>query len=228
MGLDMRPMGKPKPGFEDRYKEIFNLLQSKNEEPKQGFWGKLFGKEKGLSEEEREKLTDEWFSIQIPSYETIQAPRVGRDAEANEWAKKKYEESDKKISEEEFIKNLDGYYVIPLAKEQEGVPVYISLAEDENVFRGQFMRDTVDLIGEKLAYEAWETKLADETLDYGQRLMSVADKIAKENGLEYLKTQDAAPEADEEALESKLHIVYSLARWLIFYGKNGHGYEAYF
>jgi hypothetical protein len=28
--------------------------------------------------------------------------------------------------------------------------------------------------------EAWGTKLAAETLDYGKRLMSVADKIAKE------------------------------------------------
>ncbi len=58
--------------------------------------------------------------------------------------------------------------------------------------------------------------------------MPDAEKIAKERNLEYLKTQRCPPESDEETIESKLHIVYSLAKWLIFYGKNGHGYEADF
>ena len=72
------------------------------------------------------------------------------------------------------------------------------------------------------------TKLADETLDYGNRLMSAADKLAKEKNLEYLKIQRLPPDTDEDSIESKLHIVFSLAKWLIFYGKNGHGYEADF
>ena len=58
--------------------------------------------------------------------------------------------------------------------------------------------------------------------------MSVADKVAKENNLEHLKEQRLPPETDEDSLESKLHIVYSVAKWLMFYGKNGHGYEADF
>lgn len=56
--------------------------------------------------------------------------------------------------------------------------------------------------------------------------MSIADKIATERDLEYLRTQRLPPVTDENSIESKLHIVYSLAKWLIFYGKNGHGYEA--
>ena len=63
-------------------------------------------------------------------------------------------------------------------------------------------------------------------MDYGNRLMTVADKVAKENELEYLKGQRMPPDVDEDTLESKLHIFYSLAKWLIFYGENGHGYEA--
>jgi hypothetical protein len=27
MGLDMRPMGKPKPGFENRYNQIFEIIK---------------------------------------------------------------------------------------------------------------------------------------------------------------------------------------------------------
>ena len=60
---------------------------------------------------------------------------------------------------------------------------------------------------------------------------SMADRdqpAAQQHGLEYLKDQYEAPEAEPESLESQLHIVYSLARWLMFYGSRGHGYEADF
>ncbi|WP_211291738.1 hypothetical protein [Nonlabens xylanidelens] len=135
---------------------------------------------------------------------------------------------EEKPSYEVFLSEHQGYYVIPLAKEQDGVPCYIALGQDENVFRGQFLTDCVDLIGEDLVNEAWETKLAEESLDYGKRLMKIADKIATENNLEYLKDQKLPPEVEEDQIEWKLHIVYSLAKWLIFYGRNGHGYEADF
>ena len=221
MGLDMRPLGKPKKGFEKRFKEIFEMVESDNI-PKPSFLDKLKGKKFPT----KDQLIQEWFENQIPTYETIKAPMVGKDPEAEKWLKEKYEELEKKPTYEEFLKEHQGFYVIPLAKEQDGVPCYIALGQDENVFRGQFLTDCIDIIGEELANEAWETKLADETLDYGNRLMSVANKIAKENKLEYLKDQRIPPDTDEEHLESKLHIVYTLAKWLVFYGKNGHGYEA--
>lgn len=223
MGLDMIPMGKPKQGFEQRYHQIYRIIKGK-EKQKISFIDRLKGK-KLLSEDE---LLKEWFDIQIASYDTIKAPRVGRDKEANDWIKQKYRESDNKLSEEDFIKDYEGYYVIELAKELDGIPVYASMEQDRNVFRGEFMQDCIDLIGEDLVNEAWYTKLAGDALDYGNRLMSAADKIAKDNKLQYLKEQRMPPETDENSIESKLHIVYSLARWLIFYGKNGHGYEAYF
>ncbi|TPN89199.1 hypothetical protein [Aquimarina algicola] len=223
MGLDMRPLGKPKKGFEKRFLEIFKMVESDNV-LKTSFWDKLKGKKLPTKDE----LIEEWFDNQIPTYETIKAPMVGRDREAEEWLKEKYEELEKKPSWEEFFKEYQGFYVIHLAKEQDGVPCYIASGQDENVFRGQFLLDCVDLIGEDLTNEAWETKSAEDALDYGNRLMSVAEKIAKENNLEYLKDQKIPPDADEETLESKLHIVYSLAKWLTFYGRNGHGYEADF
>ncbi len=221
MGLDLRPLGKPKKGFEKRYIEIFKMIESDNI-PKPNFWDKLRGKKYPTKDE----LIQEWFQNQIPTYETIKAPMVGRDPEAEEWLKEKYKELEKQSSYDEFLKEHQGFYVIPLAKEQDGVPCYFALGQDENVFRGQFIVDCVDIIGNDLANEAWETKLAEDALDYGNRLLTVANKTAKENKLEYLKDQRTPPDMDEETLESKLHIVYSLAKWLIFYGKNGHGYEA--
>ncbi len=221
MGLDMRPMGKPKLGFEKRYAEIFQMI-STNNIPKPSFLDKLKGKKYPTKDE----LLKEWFDNQISTYETIKAPMVGKDQEAEDWLKERYNELDNKPPYNDFLREHQGFYVIQLAKEQDGVPCYIALGEDENIFRGEFLADCVDLIGEKLVTEAWETKLADATLDYGNRLMVIADKIAKENNLEYLKNQQDPPETDVENIESKLHIIYSLAKWLIFYGKNGHGYEA--
>ena len=197
---------------------------SENKIPEPTLWDKLKGKKLASKEE----LLQEWHANQIQTYETIKAPRVGKDKEADDWIRARYNELKEKPPIEEFLKEYEGYYVIELAKEQDGVPVYIALGQDENVFRGQFLRDCIDLLGEDLVNEAWETKLAEETLDYGQRLMAVADKVAKENNLEYLKTQRNPPKTAEDSLERKLHIVFSLAKWLVFYGKNGHGYEADF
>ena len=227
MGLDMRPLGKPKPGCEERFSELFEIFFRGEELPKPTFWGKLFGKKYPTEEE----LKQEWFDIQIPSYETIKAPRVGRDKEADEWAKERYQEkydnAEEKPTFEEYMKHVNGYYVISLAKELDGVPKYISPMEDENVFRGEFLRDCIDLIGEDLVSEAWKSKTAEEALDYGNRLMAVAEAIAKEHNMEYLKDQRMPPE-EEGTTEEQLHIVFSLAKWLIFYGKNGHGYHAYY
>jgi hypothetical protein len=223
MGLDWRPMGKPKAGFEERFKQIFHILTDK-EKQEIG----LPDKPKGKKIKSKEELLEEWFEISENTYETIKAPRVGRDKVADDWIKEKYEETDKTISQEEFIKEYEGYYVIELAEELDGVPVYIAMEQDENVFRGSFLQDCKDLIGEDLLSEAWNTKFAEEALGYGQQLMTLADKFAFENNMLYLKEQRMPPDTDEESLESKIHILYAAAKWLIFYGKNGHGFEADF
>jgi len=219
----MRPMGKPKSGFEKRFVEIFDMV-TKDKIPQPSFFDKL----KGKKQQTKDELLQEWFANQIQSYETIKAPRVGRDKEADDWIKNKYNEVEQKLSLNEFLSEHNGYYVIELAKEEDGVPVYIAMGQDENVFRGQFLQDCIDILGKDLVSEAWNTKMADETLDYGNRLMTAADKLAKQHNLEHLKTQRVPPDIDEDTMESKLHIVFSLAKWLIFYGKNGHGYEADF
>lgn len=221
MGLDMRPLGKPKSGFEREYNELFDKIQN-YKSLKPSFFDKILGKKIPS----REQLIKKWQSIQDAAYETIRAPRVGRDEEANNWVKEQYLLSDKTMSEEEFVKQYVGYYVIELSKELDGIPMYIAMHQDRHVFRGQFLTDCIDILGEPLVSEAWNTKSAEQTLDYGYRIEKAAEKIADANNLTYLKHQRMPPEVDENTLESKLHIAFSLARWLVFYGKNGHGYEA--
>jgi len=218
MGLDWRPLGKPKPECKERFDQLFRILNGSEPIPV------IPGTKKRYS---REALKEEWFEIQIPSYETIKAPMVGRDPEADEWVKAQYDASDKSDSLEFWYQHYKGYYVIELAKETDGVPVYISEIQDENVFRGKFLTTFCEeLIGKELYEAAWETHLADSTLQYGERLLEVADQMAAKHDLLYLKDQHLPPDIEVGSLPSQVHILYSAARWLIFYGKNGHGFEA--
>ena len=213
MGLDMRPLSKPKAGKEQRFYELYSLIPSEN-----------------LSPDQREQLLEEWFALGIPSYETIKAPQVGRDAQVDAWLREQYDADDNpdKPPFDEVYQDYQGYYVIELATEQDSMPVYRAFGQDANVFRGQFLADCQELIGEDLLNEAWSNHLAEEAVDYAQRLLAAVTPAAQQHGLEYLKDQYEPPEAEPESLESQLHIVYSLARWLIFYGSRGHGYEADF
>lgn len=209
----MRPLSKPKAGQEKRFYELYSLILSEN-----------------LAPDQQEQLLEEWFALGIPSYETIKAPQVGRDAQADVWLREQYEADDSpdKPPFDEVYQDYQGYYVIELATEQDSVPVYRAFGQDENVFRGQFLADCQELIGEDLLNEAWSNHLAEEAVDYAQRLITAVTPTAQQHRLEYPKDQYEPPEADPESLESQLHIVYSLARWLIFYGSRGHGYEADF
>ena len=119
MGLDMRPLSKLKAGKEQRFYELYSLIPSEN-----------------LSPDQRQQLLEEWFALGIPSYETIKAPQVGRDAQADAWLREQYDADDNpdKPPFDEVYQDYQGYYVIELAKEQDSVPVYRAFGQDENVW----------------------------------------------------------------------------------------------
>jgi hypothetical protein len=218
MGLDWRPLGKPKPGYKERFDELFRILRGIDPIPVNPVTKTPFS---------REELKQEWFDIQVPSYETIKAPMVGRDQEANDWVEKRYRESEQSGSVDDWHRHYQGYYVIELAKETDGVPVYISEAQDENVFRGKFVTNFCEQMLDKGLWDlAWETLTADETLRYGQQLLEVAERVAAEHDLQHLRDQHLPPDVEVGSVPSQVHILYSAARWLIFYGKEGHGFEA--
>ena len=83
MGLDMIPMGKAKPGFESRFVDSFEMLTNNNF-PKPSFFDKL----KGIKHPTKDELLQEWLANQIQTYETIKAPKVGKDNEADKWIMK--------------------------------------------------------------------------------------------------------------------------------------------
>ena len=75
MGLDMRPMGKPKPGFEKRFVEIFEMV-SQDKIPQPTFFDKLKGKKMPTKDE-----LDELLSYDPETGKNYEAPRPALGAE---------------------------------------------------------------------------------------------------------------------------------------------------
>ncbi len=217
-------MNKPLAGREQEYEDIFLVLSGKKKEST-SFLGSLFSKK----QKSQEELLEHFLEISIPAYETLKAPRVGFDESADEWAKSIYEQrTDKDQSLEEFLQSMYGYYVVELAPESDGVPVYIAPHYEPHIFRGQFLHDCKPIIREEMLEEAYTSQLARDTVDFGNRLMKIADDYAAQRNLQYLKNQRIPPDSDEDTPESKAHIMFSAAKWLLWWGQRGHGYEADF
>jgi hypothetical protein len=224
MGLDWRPIDKPKPGFEAEYGELINLLLGKQKQ-QISFFDRL----KGIKPKTIEQLRKRFFEITISPYVTLNAPIVGDDIEATKWAESKFESRiDKSKTFEQFMESMKGFYAVDLVPENDGIPVYIAMHDECHIFRGQFLRDCEDIIGKDLYEEAYISKLSQETVDFGNRLMKVADEYSKKHNCEYLKAQRIIPDFDEDKPETKAHILFSAAKWLIWWGELGHGFEADF
>jgi len=227
MGLDMRPIGSVHPKYKKRFDEIFDIIIH-NKEQKPSLLDRVFKKPLKT----REELLSEFRALEISPYETVEAPRYPRDEEAVEFLKSEYKNSDKSVSEEAFLQKLEGIYLPHLAKRKEGFPVYNNHGAGGTggpiAFRGSFLSSCSDIMPRSLIEKAWTSQKAENTLVYGRELMDVALDIAKQNNLSHLQEQRDAPDSPEDSLESKLHIVFSLANWLIFFGSHGHGYEADF
>lgn len=169
------------------------------------------------------------MSISIPPYECLDAPRVGFDDIANEWARKRYDlRTEKDQSLEEFLRSVYGYYAVDLVAPHDGIPTYNAPHYECYVFRAQFLNDCVEIVGEEMLNEAYTSQLAEGAMNFGQRLMDVAQGYADKHGVSYLKHQRMPPESDEDSIESKAHILFSASKWLLWWGERGHGYEADF
>ncbi len=224
MGLDWKPMNRPHSGYEGEYRRLFKLLTGE-EKQSLSFIDKL----KGKKELSRDELLDQFLSISSTAYKTLNAPQVGSDPKATKWAESQFENrEDKSLTLDEFMQQMQGYYVLDLVPESDGMPVYIAMHDEAHVFRAQFLNDCEKILGPELFGMAYESKLAEETLDYSNKLMALAEQYAKEHNCSELKHERKPPETEEDAPESKAHILFSAAKWLKFWSSQGHGMEADF
>jgi hypothetical protein len=213
MGLDWNPLGKPKTGFEAEFDSLFRQL---SELPR--------------DDSRVNSLQQRFLEIQVTPYETLRAPRVGFDPDANEWIESAYpRRREKALSLAEFTRQMHGYYVLELVPKNAGIPVY-SNGETGGYceifsFRAQFLGDCESMLGEGLLEEAYRHHTASELAKYGQQLRDLATAFAKQYGVTAILDQRQSPD-DVEGPAWQAHIAISAARWCLFWSEHGHGMEA--
>ncbi|WP_299582835.1 hypothetical protein [uncultured Microbulbifer sp.] len=208
MGLDWNPANKAKPGHEEEFRKITKMLLGRV------WWG-------------RKKLEQRFSEISIPALETLKVPQVGIDKAATEWAKEKYRESAQEITEDEFVSQLIGYYVLELSPPSDGIPDYSNSAfgyVDAYSFRAQFLKECEDIIGKDLLNKAFEYQQPAALVNYGDQLIESANKYSATHRLQI--PEQAPDEIDTPTFY--LHIVVSAGRWCKFWGSRGHMLEPYF
>jgi hypothetical protein len=221
MGLDWNPGNKAKPGYEDEAAEIVRQVSGDNLDPRDrrpsgaGVLSFLSGSMP------RERLLARFKEITIPAYQTLNAPRVGRDAAADEWARMQHRESGSGQPLDEWMRALDGYYVVALVPPCDGLPVYshgpMGYVELYS-FRAEFLKGCKDIIGADLLDAAFTVKLPQTFLRYGNDLLARAAQVSASEGIAI----PDEPPRDLESLGGRLHVVASAGRWCRFWAERGH------
>jgi hypothetical protein len=211
MGYDWNPGPKAKIGFEEEFKNL---------------WMKLHHKSCFF----RERKIKRFKEITIEAFETLSVPRVGHDPKANEWVLKQYpNRKDPSISETQWVEQFYGFYVVELVDPCDGLPRYSNGSAGGYVelysFRGQFLNDCADIIGDELLEAAWNSKLPEETKEYGDHLIQSAMAYAKR---ENINTSLTANVDDPDSKEFHYDVVIAAGNWCRFWAERGHWLEAYF
>jgi hypothetical protein len=227
MGLDWNPIGKPKPGHEVEFEKLFNLL---SDNPMAGSWLEKF---KQLFQRiDRDAVTKRWFEIQISPFVTVQAPQVGVDPRADEWARARYKENaPKDKTEAQFLDELKDYYAVALAPPCDGIPYYsngsVGYVELYS-FRAQFITiDCKDIVGKALLEKCYQSCLASGLAALGAELRACASQYALKHGVSHVEAMREL-DAQEGTPESNAHILFAAAKWCEYWSSRGHGLEAYF
>ena len=210
MGLDWNPGPKPQPGSEDEFRRLWRRLQSK------WCWN-------------RPAKLNRFQELTITAFRTLKAPRVGVDQQANEWAHQAFmTRADKSVSEEGFIQGMQGFYVLDLVPPCDGLPRYSNGDAGSYVerfsFRGQFLTDCVEIVGDDLLDQVYKSMLPDDTALYGEALLKCAQAFAAENRIDATRLLQAE---DPDSVEFHLDVVFSAGRWCRFWSERGHWLEAY-
>lgn len=224
MGLDLHPFPKPKPGYEAELSFLFFDLEF--HAGGNWFLKMLFF----LGGRSRKRMLARLKEISISPYETLGALQVGKSPEADAWAREQYaNRSDKSKSEAEFMAEMSGYYVLEILPPCLGFPVYSNWPLGyvaRSSFRGQFLHDCVDVIGEETLSCFYANQTAEGLAELGRRLQAAADALMTQHGLTKEDLARQAGEDFETPEMEQLDILMDAADWCEYWSSRGHGMEA--
>ena len=211
MGLDWNPGPRSKPGNEAEFEKLWRDLHAKS------CWF-------------RARKTRRFGEITIQAFETLNTPRVGFDNAATDWARNTAfpDRTDKSLAEDDFVQRMKGFYVLGLVAPCDGLPRYTNGRSGGYVerfsFRAQYLKDCESIIGDELLESCFISKLPEDTLIFGEKLLNAASAFASEQKIDVSKVQLSE---DPESLEFHLDVVFSAGLWCCFWAKKGHWLEAY-
>ena len=230
MGLDWNPMAKPRAGFEAEFVRVFKELEGRAAPERKGILAAIF-RPRSLTEAERDTRIARFREISEPPYEALGAPRVGHDDAADAWLREKLEATGTAATYATTREEMRGFYVLDLLPPCDGFPSYTNNGAYEGLdrysFRGSFLKDVEDALGPDLMERAYSTMLAEELVEYGAALLEAAMRFAQANGVEHVGSAPPA-DFDEGSPETRADILFSAARWCLFWGRRGHGMEPWF
>jgi len=225
MGLDWNPLGRPKKGHEAEHAQLFREMHegvpSKN----------LFGKTKlrKLTKKEQEQRIARFKGVCEAPFEALGAPRVGLDAAADEWLRSTLDDG---ADFERARESMKGYYVLDLLPECDGFPRFTHHGMYEGVdrysFRGSFLNDVKEIVGEDLHSRAFVTMNAEQLAEYADALAAKAMPWAKEHSVAHLAKEGSHGDDEEGSPEWKADILFSAIRWCRYWSKLGFGLEPWF
>src|SRR5437879_9124697 len=99
--------------------------------------------------------------------------------------------------------------------------------------RGTFVKECRDVLGKDLLEKAWNNKLPEAAISYGQALLVAADAaetagLAPKPRRTILSRLGLAKTVEPVAIAEQLDVVRAAGRWFIFWGERGHPIRAWF
>jgi hypothetical protein len=172
--------------------------------------------------------------ISIPPYERVGAPRVGQDVAADAWILKVRGATTPEETAE-VLKQFEGYYALALVT-SDGVPKFSHAGfggVDETSFRGAFLSDCGQVLPKRLIDDAWNHKLPEAAVAYGQALLAAAEATPADAPVPpskkgILARLGLAKPPEPIPLDEQLEIVQAAGRWYVFWGERGHAIRAWF
>ena len=212
MELEWNPLSKPIPGREAEFVRLFKLMRSLR-----AFQPELI---------DRAALDRRWNAIQITPYETLQAPRVGADAAADQWALWHYRNwINPTQTEAEYMREMQGYYVLELIPPCDGLPEHANGgrgAAELFSFRAQLLCDCEEIIGFATLTQCYRSCLAPALESLGDDLQALATQYADKKKVTQTESV-SGPDVEVGRAAEKLHIVISAAKWCKYWSARGHG-----